>query len=242
MKRRTLVPLIFSLIVTVIASGVIHYTLTMYFIRQAKDNITNILLFNKELTLYIKKIVEPAVFEAIRDGRISKDFYDPKLLSVSHTLRSMHELNNEIREKRNLVTVYYKLASNNPRNPVNKADEQEAKLIKFFNENPDIKEYEKLVEVNGKNFLYYAKPFPRNNGYCLGCHSIPEKAPLNMRKLYPQGGGFYEKFGEIRGIESLRSPIEYPGYMTLMVTGSAGSGLLTMLAIFFFRRLFRADI
>lgn len=222
------------LLVVAVASGVLHYALTKYFLRQAKEDIMNILLSNRGFHQYIQKILHPSVFEAIKEGHISKDFYDPKVLSSTYIVRTVHGLYNEERKKDGLVPVYYKMAANNPRNPVNKADEREAKLIKLFNEKPEIKEYEEVVKVNGKPYLYYAIPFLKNEERCMKCHGDPKTAPQELRSLYPQDGGFYEKIGEIRAVESMRVPIEQEGYMALMLTGSAGSGLFSIILLFFF--------
>ncbi len=234
MNKKVLIYLVFPLLVVVIASGIIHYAITRYFIKQAKEEIMNILLSNRGFHQYIQKVLHPTVFEAMRDGQIAKDFYNPKVLSSSYIVRTMHGLYNAERKKNGLISIYYKMAANNPRNPVNKADEKEAKLIRLFNENPNIKEYEEVVKVNGKKYLYYAIPFLKNEQRCLRCHGDPETAPARLRGLYPQEGGFHEKLGEIRAIESMRVPIGEQGYMALMLTGSAGSGLFAIIVLFFF--------
>lgn len=222
------------LVVVIIASAILHYAITAYFIRHAKDDIMNILLSNRGFHQYIQQVLHPSVFEAMKDGNISKNFYDPKVLSSSYIVRTMHGLYNEERKKSGLIPVYYKMAANNPRNPVNKADEREAALIRLFNENPKIREYEEVVKVNGTKYLYYAIPFLNNEQRCMRCHGDPETAPPGLCKLYPGEGGFHEKPGEIRAVESMRMPIEEEGYLALMLTGSAGSGMLAIIALFFF--------
>ncbi len=233
-NKKVFIFLVFPFVVVVIASGILHYAITRYFIQQAKEDIKNILLSNRGFHQYIQKVLHPTVFEAIKDGQIANDFYNPKVLSSTYIVRTMHGLYNKEREKVGLTPVYYKMAANNPRNPLNKADEQEAKLIRFFNENPNIKEYEEVVKVNGKKYLYYAIPFLKNEQRCLRCHGDPETAPPGLRRLYPGEGGFHEKLGERRAIESMRVPIEEQGYMALMLTGSAGSGLFAIIILFFF--------
>ncbi len=233
-NKKIFIYLVFPLISVVIASGILHYAITRYFISQAKEDIKNILLSNRGFHQYIQKVLHPTVFEAMKDGQIADDFYNPKVLSSTYIVRTMHGLYNEEREKNGLIPIYYKMAANNPRNPLNKADEQEAKLIRLFNETPIIKEYEEVVKVNEKKYLYYAIPFLRNEQRCLRCHGDPADAPPGLRRLYPEEGGFHEKLGEIRAIESMRVPIEEQGYMALMLTGSAGSGLFAIIVLFFF--------
>lgn len=234
MNKKVFIYLVVPFLVVAIVSGILHYAVTKYFIKKTKEEIMNILLSNRGFHQYIQKVLHPTVFEAMKGGQIAKEFYNPKVLSSTYIVRTMHGLYNEEREKDGLIAVYYKMAANNPRNPVNKADAQEAKLIKLFNENQNIKEYEEVVKVDGKKYLYYAVPFLKNEQRCLRCHGDPETAPPGLRRLYPQEGGFHEKLGELRAIESMRVPIEEQGYMALMLTGSAGSGLFAIIVLFFF--------
>lgn len=194
----------------------------------------NILLSNRGFHQYIQKVLHPAFFDGVSRGYIAKDYYDPQFLSSTYIVRTMHDLYNEEREKDGLRPIYYKMAANNPRNPLNKADEQEAKLIKFFNENPSVKEHEEVISVNGEEYLYYAIPFLKNEKRCLRCHGDPKDAPIGLRKMYPGEGGFHEKVGQIRAIESMRMPVAHDKYMAMMVTGSASSGLLVLVLLFFF--------
>jgi PAS domain S-box-containing protein len=233
-RRNILKFLVLPLLVSIIVITILHIAITKYFIYKAKDDIRNILLSNKGFHQYIQKVLHPAVFDAMEHKYIAKDFYNPQVLSSSYIVRTMHGLYNEEREKGGMRPVYYKMAANNPRNPVNKADELEAKLIKLFNENPSVKEYEEVVTVKGEKYLYYAIPFLKNEKRCMRCHGNPEDAPIGLRKLYPQEGGFHEKFGEIRAIESMRMPIKREKYVALMITGSVGSGLFVIVLLFFF--------
>ncbi|MBF0329066.1 MAG: PAS domain S-box protein [Nitrospirae bacterium] len=234
MRRNILQFLIVPLIVAIIFAAILHIAINRYFIHQAKDDIMNILLSNKGFHLYIQKVLHPAIFSAMDHGYVAKDFYNPQVLSSSYIVRTMHGLYNEERQKDGMRPIYYKMAANNPRNPVNKADEREAKLIKLFNENPSVKEYEEVVTVKGEKYLYYAIPFLKNEQRCMRCHGNPEDAPIGLRKLYPLEGGFHEKVGEIRAVESMRVPIEKEAYMAFMLTGSVGSGLFAIIVLFFF--------
>ena len=107
------------------------------------------------------------------------------------------------------------MAALNPRNPVNKADALEEKLIRMFNENKEIKDYRKVVRIDGKDYLYVALPFLVNNQKCLKCHGNREDAPLGLQQRYPGLGGFGERVGEIRAIESIRAPMEHQYYPPL---------------------------
>ena len=242
MRRKILYFLVLPLLVSIIVSIVLHIAITKYFIKQAKNDIMNILLSNRGFHQYIQKVMHPTVFDSMKDGKIAKDFYDPKVLSSSYIVRRMHILYNEERKRNGLKPIYYKMAANNPRNPVNKADERESWLIRLFNDNPNLKEFEEIVTVDGVKYLYYAIPFLKNDQRCLKCHGDPQVAPVGLRQLYPGEGGFHERVEEIRAVESMRVPIEEQGYMALMLTGSAGSGLVAIIILFFFNTGLRQRI
>lgn len=234
MRKKLFYFLILPLLVSSFVAVILHILISQYFIRDAKDDIESILLSNRGFHQYIQRVLHPTFFQAMEHGYISKDFYVPQALSSTYIVRTMHSLYNEERKTRGLRPVYYKLAANNPRNPVNKADEWEAKKIRLFNENPEIKEQQEIVTVNGQKYLYYAVPFLKNQQHCLRCHGEPEDAPVGLRKMYPGEGGFHEKLGEIRAIESMRIPIAQEGYAAIMLAGSAGSGLFALIVLFFF--------
>ncbi|HEX8947505.1 MAG TPA: PAS domain S-box protein [Dissulfurispiraceae bacterium] len=234
--------LVVPLFVSIVAAIVLHYAITQYFNRQAKEQLENILLSDRGFHQYIQRVMHPAFFKAMQNGDVDKKYYAPEVLSSSYIVREMHALYNEERVKKGLPPVYYKMAANNPRNPVNKADEREAKLIKLFNENRALKESEEIVTVQGKKYLYYAIPFLKNEKRCMRCHGNPEDAPSGLRLLYPGGGGFHEKLGEIRAVESMRIPIEQQGYMAFMIAGSAGSGLFAIVILFFFNSSLRQRV
>ncbi|MGA8180825.1 MAG: PAS domain S-box protein, partial [Desulfobacterales bacterium] len=72
----------------------------------------------------------------------------------------------------------------------------------------DIKTYHQIIEINGKKYLYYALPFMTTQKSCLKCHGDRQTAPKQLKQLYSGGGGFNDKIGNIRAIESIRIPLE----------------------------------
>lgn len=227
---------------SLLAAIALNYLISSFVINQTKQHIKNVLLSNRGFHQYIQKVMHPAFFASVGKGHIARDYYDPQFLSSTYIIRTMHTFYNEEREKRGMVKVYYKMAANNPRNPVNKADEEEARLVRLFNEKRDLREYERIVKVDGKKFLYYAIPFLQNEKRCMRCHGNPDDAPLGLRKFYPQEGGFHEKLGEIRAIESIRIPIDEEEFTALKITGSISSGIFVMIALFFFNTGLRRSV
>ncbi len=242
MKNKLLFYLILPVLISAAAAVILDIAISRYFIHQAKEDIQNILLSNRGFHQYIQKVLHPAIFQSVEHGYIKHDFYAPEVMSSTYIVRTMYGLYNQEREKEGLPPVYYKLAANNPRNPVNKADQWEAKKIELFNEKPSFKAEEEIVTVKGRKYLYYAVPFLRNDERCMRCHGLPKDAPVGLRRIYPGSGGFYEKVGDIRAIESIRIPITQEGYMATMIAGSAGSGLFAILALFVFNTGLRTRV
>ncbi len=188
--------------------GVLTYTaVSKYVVHKAEENLQSIMLSHRSFHNYIQQVMHPTYYKARDAGKIAEDFYAPEILSSSYVARVMHGFFNEERTKAGLPKVYYKLAANNPRNPVNRADEKEASLIKLFNERRDLKEYTEIATIDGKKHLVFAKPFLETNQACIRCHGKRSDAPPGLQQLYPGEGGFNETTGVIRAIESIRLPL-----------------------------------
>lgn len=229
------VPLILA---SIVAVG-LYLAISNYLLNDATDKIRNVLLSQRGLHIYIQKIMHPTFYRARDNGKVTLDFYAPEIFSSSFIVRNMHELYNGERKKEGLPIIYYKMASHNPRNPVNQADEQEAALIRLFNEHRNIREFKQVQTINGHKYLFYARPFLETNTACLRCHGKREDAPIGLLALYPGDGGFNEQAGVFRAIESLRVPINTEMTTAIIATSSVSVGLLALLALFFFNTRLR---
>ncbi|MBU5614181.1 hybrid sensor histidine kinase/response regulator [Geomonas azotofigens] len=212
--------------------GLTYTAVSTFVVHKAEENLRSIMLSHRGFHAYIQRVMHPTYYKARENGLIDQDFYAPEILSSSFITRVMHDFFNEARVKDGLPPVYYKLASNNPRNPVNRADEQEAALIKLFNSNRNLKEYSKVVSVNGHRQLIYAKPFLETNNACLRCHGKRDDAPSGLQALYPGEGGFNEKAGVIRAIESIRIPID-DDLLAALVAATFSLSVVVILALLY---------
>jgi len=94
--------------------------------------------------------------------------------------------------------------SERPRNPNNKADNEEMKAITYFKENRDESLFFRPYEdANGVPFYLYAKPI-WVEGYCLKCHGLMKNAPPTIKANYTTAYNY--KVGELRGILSINLP------------------------------------
>ncbi len=217
------------------AVGIGLYRLAhFYVLNEAERNIEAVLLAQKGIHRYISEVMHPTFFKLKAKGLVSEEFYAPEILSSSFIVRNEHKAYNEERKAAGLDAVYYKMAAINPRNPVNKADALEEKLIRMFNENREVKKYREVVRIDGKDYLYVALPFLVNQEKCLKCHGDRQEAPLGLQALYPGLGGFNEKVGQIRAIESIRAPMERQYFLLYIVVASAFAGLVVLAGLLLF--------
>ncbi|MFA6499741.1 MAG: DUF3365 domain-containing protein, partial [Desulfurivibrionaceae bacterium] len=234
--------IVVALGVTCAVAAGLYYLARLYVLNEAERNIQAVLLSHKGLHRYIQEVMHPSFYKLKAEGSVAEKFYAPEILSSSFIVRNQHKAYNEERKAAGLEEVYYKMAALNPRNPVNKADVLEEKLIRMFNENKEIKDYREIVRINGKDYLYVALPFLVNNQKCLKCHGDREDAPLGLQLLYPGQGGFNEKAGEIRAIESIRAPMEHQYYLLYILFAASFSGLLVLAGLLFFNAWLRGMV
>ena len=238
-KKQVLGTIVVVTFVMIAASALFYWISNAYVLKQAEDNITNLLLSHKGIHHYVQDTLIPAYTKYQSEGQILPTFYAPELLSSSYIVRIQHKSYNEERKNAGLPELYYKLAAINPRNPVNKADALEEKLIKMFNEHRDIKSYREIIKINGKENLYVAIPFLENSQKCMRCHSKREDSPIELQQRYPEQGGFNEKIGAIRAITSIRSPLEHERSDVLILVSTMFVGFATMVGLFFFNTRLR---
>jgi len=187
-------------------------------------------------------VMHPTYFKAKEAGKIAEDFYAPEILSSSFVVRVMHGYFNEERKNSNLPPVYYKLASINPRNPVNRADEREEALIRLFNTHRDLKEHTEIDTINGKKHLLYAKPFLETSNACIRCHGKRADAPLGLQQIYSGQGGFNELAGNIRAIESIRIPLDEEFSAAFVATTASLSAAAILALLFLFNLKLRQRV
>lgn len=226
--------IIFPLAVAVTAAVLSYLGISSYVIKQAEEHVHNVLLSHRGLHHYIQRVMHPNFYQAQNDELIRADFYSPEILSSSFIVRSMHTYYNAERRKAGLPEIYYKMAATNPRNPVNKADALEAKLLQMFNADRSLKEYRSIETHDGKKTLVYAMPFLTTEKRCLACHGERHKAPLGLQAQYAGIGGFGDQVGNIRAIEIIKAPIDQELETVAVVTTAVVAGLFTLAMFFIF--------
>jgi diguanylate cyclase (GGDEF)-like protein len=117
------------------------------------------------------------------------------------------ELLNLERQNHGMEPIAFKLASLNPRNPINRADAFEAKLLARMQAN-SLSQYQDVVTTHGQKWLYLAVPIERSGPGCMKCHGDPKDAPAELVARYGDKAGFYEEADSIRALISIRVPLQ----------------------------------
>lgn len=168
--------------------------------------IQNLLFMHKAIHGYVEEFQKPAIYKLKEHGTLYKEYFSPQILSFTFIARNIKDYYNKERVKEALHPIYFKLASSNPRNEINRATDKEEVLINRFNVEK-IKEYKSVIEENGSKFLYYALPVQPNQTSCMRCHGNPQDAPKELVALYGDKAGFYEELNKTRAIISIKAPL-----------------------------------
>jgi protein-histidine pros-kinase len=103
----------------------------------------------------------------------------------------------------------YREATLNPTNLIDRAEDWEADIIRFFADHPDEKQLFGERDTPTGRQLYLAKPMRATAG-CLECHSDPSIAPTAMLKKYGSVNGFGWKLDQVIAAQVVSVPMTVP--------------------------------
>jgi signal transduction histidine kinase len=177
-----------------------------YAINEAQKAALDALLSHRAVHRYVTETQRPEIYRLQGTGQLYKEYFSPKVMSFTYIARNVKQLINDEREKVGLPRLYFKLATDNPRNPVNQADAYESALLARMNKG-EVKEVREVVQRNGEPVLHVAVPIDRSSKGCLKCHGDPKDAPAELLALYGSERGFHESPNTIRALISIRVPL-----------------------------------
>lgn len=90
--------------------------------------------------------------------------------------------------------------SDRTRNLNNTPTPYEQEAIRYFKENPDAREYSRILTLNRQSVLFYASPI-KIEPHCLMCHGKREDAPPYVRENCINGYDY--TLGDVRGVVSI---------------------------------------
>jgi diguanylate cyclase (GGDEF)-like protein len=208
-SKKILIILFLAFVLAFIALAYYFNSLTEeYAIQEAEKSVQDALLTHRAIHQYVTKISRPEIYRLKKEGKLYEDYFSPKTMSFTYIARGIKDLLNKERKEAGLPEIYFKLASTNPRNEINRADTKEADLLRLMNENKLDKHREILEDTEGNKTLYYAMATEPIVEGCLKCHGDPQDAPAEMVSLYPESAGYFEEVGDIRALISIRIPLD----------------------------------
>ncbi len=138
---------------------------------------------------------------------LDPDYFSPVLLSSTFIARGYLGFLNEALGAHEEPTVEMRLTTDNPRNPLNRANARELALLLAMRRG-ELSEY-RAVETNGRERSYfYAIASEPLQPACLRCHGDPADAPKMLLQQYGAEAGFHEQAGNIRALLSMRVSLE----------------------------------
>jgi HAMP domain-containing protein len=103
----------------------------------------------------------------------------------------------------------YREATLNPTNLVDRADDWESDIIRYFNDHPGDKKFVGERDTPTGRQLYLAKPIPVAAS-CLECHSTPDVAPVAMIRKYGSANGFGWTLDQVLAAQIVSVPMSVP--------------------------------
>jgi protein-histidine pros-kinase len=129
----------------------------------------------------------------------------------------------------------YREATLNPTNLVDRAEDWESDIIRYFADHPGEKKLINERETPTGRYLYVAKPMIAGAS-CLECHSTPDIAPAAMIKKYGSQNGFGWNLNQVIAAQIVAVPMAVPiqvadrAYRNLIYF-LIGTFLLTIIAL-----------
>lgn len=115
---------------------------------------------------------------------VDKDRFYPNLMSGFAVTRGIWD-----EFSKELPDYTFKQATIDPLYPPNKASRDELAIIMEFDQNPNLKTKEGVLDKNGEKYFYFARPV-KVGEKCLRCHGDPSDAPRDQIEIYGTENGY----------------------------------------------------
>ncbi|MEW6409798.1 MAG: DUF3365 domain-containing protein [Nitrospirota bacterium] len=178
-----------------------YYYMKNQVIEDAEEKTRIILAQTKAVGDYIRETLRPRMFNFLHQVESHDDFVVEAMSTTYVTNEVMRHFNLQVSE------YTYKRVSENPRNPKNKANPFHSRMIAFFKNNKDQKEWQEIIKSGNQKYLIRVEPVIGEKR-CLQCHGNPSEAPKGLIKRYSTEGGFGYKIGEVVGAQSVAVPLD----------------------------------
>ena len=135
--------------------------------------------------------------------------------------------------RKRLPDYTFREASLNPLNLEHLADAGERRLIERFRTEPDLEEVTGILEKDGRERFFVARPI-EVKARCIRCHSSPDSVPPEVAERYGREHGYGWKVGDLQHLVMVTVPsgaIRVAQGAVLRVIGGGAIGLVLLLAL-----------
>jgi len=209
------------LLVFAVAFVVVGFVSNKLLQRNAKQEILENARIMMEAALAVRSYTNTQI-KPLLDTQLKYSF-----LPQSVPAYSANEYFNQLRKK--YPDYSYKEATLNPTNPINRATDWEADIVRYFRQSPDQAEFVGERDTPNGRALYIARPMKIKDAKCLYCHDTPEVAPRTMIERYGSDNGFGWKLNDIVTAQIVSAPMQLP----VQRAKSALAGFMVSLALVF---------
>ena len=211
----------FNLVLILIfgAGGVIIAQLAYSFLMQnARDQV----LQQAELMMASARSTRDYTSEQIKPLLLKNPEHETNFLPQTVPAYSAVTVFNSMRK--HYPDYSYREATLNPTNPVDRAEDWEADIIRYFADHPGDKKLVGERDTPTGRQLYLARPMAATAS-CMECHSTPDMAPAAMIRKYGPNNGFGWNLDQIIAAQVVSVPMSVP----MEVAGKAYHRLLFFL-------------
>ena len=209
------------LLVFAVAFVVVGFVSNKLLQRNAKQEILENARIMMEAALAVRSYTNTQI-KPLLDTQLKYSF-----LPQSVPAYSANEYFNQLRKK--YPDYSYKEATLNPTNPINRATDWEADIVRYFRQSPEQTEFVGERDTPNGRALYIARPMKIKDAKCLYCHDTPEVAPRTMIERYGSDNGFGWKLNDIVTAQIVSAPMQLP----VQRAKSALAGFMVSLALVF---------
>jgi len=204
----------FFLVFWVLTSIVIFNWSKAQALGDAKEECRHTVTVVEASQTYVREILRPIMTDIV-----GKNEFIPEAMSTTYLSRRVVD-----RYLEDNPGYYFKFATTNPRNSRNIADETELKIIEAFMADPNLTEWEGIIQRNDIPYLLYATAI-RFDETCMRCHGDPAAAPSTLVTKYGDTDGFHKKPGDIAiksSVIALAAPLAMVITHSLILSGISG--------------------
>jgi PAS domain S-box-containing protein len=153
--------------------------------------------FNLAIREYAAERIRPVMAKLV-----DHDDFLPETMSTSFIARQIFE---DARKK--FPDLIVRFPSDNPRNPLNRANPEELRMIEYFRQNPSVPWRSEEIQIDGRLCLahFTSKWFKPE---CMRCHGDPKDAPAELVKRYGATASFHRRVGDVAGLDMVAVPLE----------------------------------